>query len=48
MYFDYITQIDPVFLLAVPATIWQGIYQQRRRDRVARAQAMRRHPSYRS
>lgn len=44
---DFISQIDPVFLLAVPATIWQGWYQQRRRDRVARALAMRRHPSAR-
>lgn len=38
--------IDPVFLLAVPAMLWQGWYNQRRRD-MARVEAMRRHPSSR-
>lgn len=37
--------IDPIFLLAVPATLWQGAYWQNKRDAAARLEAMRRHPA---
>lgn len=44
---DLITSLDPIMLLAVPATLAQGWYQQTRRDKAARAAAMKRHPSAR-
>lgn len=44
---EAIQSIDPAFIIAVPAMLWQGWYNQRRRDSLARAEAMRRHPSAR-
>lgn len=41
-----LASIDPVFLLAVPASLVQGWYWQTKRD-AAIARAMRRHPSSR-
>lgn len=36
--------IDPIFLLAIPASLAQGWYWQTQRD-AARAAAMQRHPA---
>lgn len=39
--------MDWIFYVAIPAVLWQGAYNQRRRD-LARAAAMQRHPSARA